>query len=174
MTSFSFLPSFTAMSLISRTRSGGKSRVVFTEPFLWFSSFMSNFSLKRLLGLPASDDRPATRASSSRAPQEGPTCPCGSRFEVRPRVGIGDRLPEMLSGRLGGCWLRGIGPSLAEEALGRMGLSRCARGVLGIASKARCGPIPLRWAYLGDRLSGWGRGNGAGGQLRMNWACIRA
>jgi hypothetical protein len=28
-----------------------------------------------------------------------------------------------------------------------MGLSRCARGVLVFASKARCGPIPLRLAY---------------------------
>ena len=44
--------------------------------------------------------------------------------------------------------LRGIGPTLAEEARGRIGLSRCARGALVIASKARCGPIPLRWAYL--------------------------
>jgi hypothetical protein len=147
MTSFSFLPSFTAMSLISRTRSGGKSRVVFTEPRLWFSSFMSNFSLKRLLGLPALDDRPATRASSSRAPQEGPTCPCGSRFEVRARGGIGDRLPEMLSGRLGGCWLRGISPALAEEALGSKSFRAVREGILLFASKARYGPIPLRWAY---------------------------
>ena len=45
--------------------------------------------------------------------------------------------------------LRGIGPSLAEEALGRMGLSRVARGALVFASKARSGPIPLRWAYFG-------------------------
>ena len=30
-----------------------------------------------------------------------------------------------------------------------MGLSRCALGALVIASKARFGPIPLRWAYLG-------------------------
>ncbi len=43
--------------------------------------------------------------------------------------------------------LRGIGPALAEEALGRMGLSRFARGALVIASKARFGPIPLRLAY---------------------------
>jgi hypothetical protein len=43
--------------------------------------------------------------------------------------------------------LRGIGPTLAEEALERIGLSRCARGALVIASKARYGPIPLRWAY---------------------------
>jgi hypothetical protein len=43
--------------------------------------------------------------------------------------------------------LRGNGPALAEEALGRIGLSRCALGILVIASKARCGPIPLRWAY---------------------------
>jgi len=46
--------------------------------------------------------------------------------------------------------LRGIAPALAEEALGRMGLSRCALGFLVIASKARCGPIPLRWAYGGS------------------------
>jgi hypothetical protein len=45
--------------------------------------------------------------------------------------------------------LRGIGPTLAEEARGRMELSRCARGDLVIASKACSGPIPLRWAYLG-------------------------
>ncbi len=50
--------------------------------------------------------------------------------------------------------LRGIRPSLAEEALGRMGFSRCARGALVIASKACCGPIPLRLAY------GALRGNG--------------
>jgi hypothetical protein len=43
--------------------------------------------------------------------------------------------------------LRGISPALAEEARGRMGLSRGARGDLLIASKARCGPIPLRLAY---------------------------
>jgi hypothetical protein len=30
-----------------------------------------------------------------------------------------------------------------------MGLSRVARGALLIASKARCGPIPFRWACLG-------------------------
>ena len=49
--------------------------------------------------------------------------------------------------------LRGIGPTRAEEARGRMGLSRFARGALVIASKARCGPIPLRfwriWALRG-------------------------
>jgi hypothetical protein len=47
--------------------------------------------------------------------------------------------------------LRGIGPTLAEEARGRMELSRCARGDLVIASKACSGPIPLRWAYLCGR-----------------------
>jgi hypothetical protein len=45
--------------------------------------------------------------------------------------------------------LRGIGPALAEEALGRMRFSRCARGFLLFASKARFGPIPLRLAYFG-------------------------
>ena len=44
--------------------------------------------------------------------------------------------------------LRGIGPALAEEALGRMRFSRCARGILVFASKARSGPIPLRLEYL--------------------------
>ena len=43
--------------------------------------------------------------------------------------------------------LRGIGPTLAEEARGRVELSRFARGALVIASKARCGPVPLRLAY---------------------------
>jgi hypothetical protein len=50
--------------------------------------------------------------------------------------------------------LRGIDPALAEEALVRIGFSRCARGILVFASKARCGPIPLRLAY------GALRGNG--------------
>jgi hypothetical protein len=50
-----------------------------------------------------------------------------------------------------GVWgLRGIGPALAEEALGRMGLSRFARGALVFASKACSGPIPLRCAYGGS------------------------
>jgi len=68
--------------------------------------------------------------------------------------------------RSGGA-LRGISPALAEEALGRMGLSRCARGILVFASKARCGPIPLRlgvfWRSAGSvlrslRKLGGGRG----------------
>ena len=48
--------------------------------------------------------------------------------------------------------LRGIGPALAEEARGRIGLSRVARGALVIAPKARCGPILLRLAYFGAVL----------------------
>jgi len=52
-----------------------------------------------------------------------------------------------LVGLRSGVGLRGIGPVLAEEALGRIGLSRCALGILVIASKARFGPIPLRLAY---------------------------
>ena len=39
--------------------------------------------------------------------------------------------------------LRGTEPARAEEALGRMGLSRCARGGGWFASKARSGPVPL-------------------------------
>jgi len=35
-----------------------------------------------------------------------------------------------------------------------MGLSRCALGILVIASKARCGPIPLRLAYEALRGNG--------------------
>jgi hypothetical protein len=50
--------------------------------------------------------------------------------------------------------LRGNGPALAEEAWGRMELSRCARGALVIASKARFGPIPLRLACWGLRGNG--------------------
>ena len=52
--------------------------------------------------------------------------------------------------RLAYAALRGIGPALAEEARGRIGLSRFARGILVFASKARCGPIPLRFAYGGS------------------------
>ena len=37
-----------------------------------------------------------------------------------------------------------------------MRLSRFARGDLVIASKARSGPIPLRWAYLGGLRGGVG------------------
>jgi len=42
--------------------------------------------------------------------------------------------------------LRGIGPALAEEARGRRGFRAVREGVLVIASKARFGPIPLRWS----------------------------
>ena len=38
-----------------------------------------------------------------------------------------------------------------RKARGRLGFSRCARGALVIASKARSGPIPLRLAYLCGR-----------------------
>ena len=37
-----------------------------------------------------------------------------------------------------------------RKARGRMGLSRCARGILVIAFNACCGPIPLRCAYGGS------------------------
>jgi len=47
--------------------------------------------------------------------------------------------------------LRGIGPALAEEALGSRGFRAVREGFLVFASKARCGPIPLRWAYCGLR-----------------------
>jgi hypothetical protein len=67
--------------------------------------------------------------------------------------------PRLASDRSRSAWrilgtLRGIGPALAEEALGRIGLSRCARGVLLFASKARFGPIPLRLAYGALRGTG--------------------
>jgi len=52
--------------------------------------------------------------------------------------------------------LRGIGPALAEEALGRIGLSRVARGVMVIASKARSGPIPLSLFRVWGGLRGTG------------------
>lgn len=41
MTSFSFRPSLTARSFTSRTRSFGRSNVVFTKPAFWFSSILS-------------------------------------------------------------------------------------------------------------------------------------
>jgi len=64
--------------------------------------------------------------------------------------------------------LRGIGPTRAEEALGRMGLSRCARGALVIASKARYGPIPLRWAYGALRGNGPARAEEALGRMGLS------
>ena len=50
------------------------------------------------------------------------------------------------AGRIVG--LRGIGPSLAEEALRRIGFRALRGGFLVFASKARFGPIPLRWRWL--------------------------
>ena len=47
--------------------------------------------------------------------------------------------------------LRGIGPARAEEARGRRGFRAVREGIVVIASKARCGPIPLRLAYLCGR-----------------------
>ena len=44
--------------------------------------------------------------------------------------------------------LRGIGPALAEEALGMIGFRALREGFLVFASNARCGPIPLRWLWL--------------------------
>jgi hypothetical protein len=55
-------------------------------------------------------------------------------------------------GCLGG--LRGIGPALAEEALGSKSFRAVREGILLFASKARCGPIPLRLAYLALRGTG--------------------
>ena len=70
-------------------------------------------------------------------------------------------MPEKAAGAL-----RGIGPTLAEEALGRIELSRCARGALVIASKARSGPIPLRLAYGALR----GIGPALAGNVGTGWA----
>ena len=55
MVSLSLRPSLTARSLISRTRSLGKSNVVFMEPFCWFPSFLSTRAL---------DDRLETAANN--------------------------------------------------------------------------------------------------------------
>ena len=67
-------------------------------------------------------------------------------------------VPMLAAARSRSAWriwaLRGIRPARAEEALGRMGLSRCARGDLVIASKACCGLIPLRLAYWALRGNG--------------------
>ncbi len=46
-TSFSFLPSLSARSFTSRTSSFGKSRVIFTSRFCWFSSFLAKVGLRR-------------------------------------------------------------------------------------------------------------------------------
>ena len=52
--------------------------------------------------------------------------------------------------------LRGIGPALAEEALGSKSFRAVREGILLFASKARCGPIPLRlgvfWRSAGSVL----------------------
>jgi hypothetical protein len=48
-----------------------------------------------------------------------------------------------------------------------MGLSRGARGALVIASKARCGPIPLRLAYV--TLRGIGAGSVGAGSVPHNY-----
>ena len=59
-------------------------------------------------------------------------------------------------GRVGACpVLACTGPRLrSQEGAGEKGFSRCARGVLVIASKARCGRIPLRLAYGALRGTG--------------------
>jgi hypothetical protein len=44
-----------------------------------------------------------------------------------------------------------ISPARAEEARGRRGFRAVREGIVVIASKARSGPIPLRWAYLCGR-----------------------
>jgi hypothetical protein len=73
------------------------------------------------------------------------------------REGLWCSLPRLAADRsrsAGVCGgLRGIGPARAEEAQGRIGLSRCALGILVFASKACSGPIPLRLAY-GGRSAG--------------------
>jgi hypothetical protein len=62
---------------------------------------------------------------------------------------------ERSCARSGGA-LRGISPALAEEALGRRGFRAVREGFLVIASKARCGPTPLRlgvfWRSAGSIL----------------------
>jgi hypothetical protein len=60
--------------------------------------------------------------------------------------------------------LRGTEPARAEEALGRMGLSRCARGGSWFASKARSGPVPL--PPRGGLVVGLALGVGRGWWLR--------
>ena len=62
--------------------------------------------------------------------------------------------------------LRGIGPALAEEALGRMRLSRCARGVFGVRLQGslRTDPAPLGvfWRSAGPVLRSQGTWGQAG------------
>jgi hypothetical protein len=68
--------------------------------------------------------------------------------------------------------LRGTEPARAEEALGRMGLSRCARGGGWFASKARSGPVPLPpWGWVGRWAGAWG-GSWVVASQFLGWAAI--
>jgi hypothetical protein len=73
-------------------------------------------------------------------------------------------------GRSAGSVLRSL-----RRLWGVRAFALCARGFGDrFQGSLRTDPAPL--GVLGDRLPGWSRGIGigAGGQLRMNWACIRA
>ncbi|MCX6870724.1 MAG: hypothetical protein NTY84_08880, partial [Verrucomicrobia bacterium] len=60
----------------------------------------------------------------------------------------------------------------AEEALGRMGLSRCARGVGWFASKACSGSVPLPlWGWYGRGAGAWG-GSWVVASRFLGWAAI--
>ena len=74
-----------------------------------------------------------------------------------------------MSGSLGG--LRGNEPARAEEARGKVGLSRYARWGWVIASKARFGSLPLLPRLGGgrDRLLGL-QGQAAGDGWLAGWA----
>jgi len=63
--------------------------------------------------------------------------------------------------------LRGTGPTLAEEAQGRFGLSRCARGVFGVRLQGslRTDPAPL-----GVFLALRGTGPALAGNVGTGWA----
>ena len=68
--------------------------------------------------------------------------------------------------------LRGTEPARAEEALGRMGLSRCARGGGWFASKACSGPVPLPpWGWVGRWAGVWG-GSWVVASQFLGWAAI--
>ena len=74
--------------------------------------------------------------------RSGP-CQGRGRSHLFTQKGTLSTLPLSLQG------LRGIGPPLAEYALGRMGFRALREGGGVFASKARSGPTPLRSNRLG-------------------------
>jgi hypothetical protein len=89
--------------------------------------------------------------------------------------GFGDRLQCSLRtdpAPLGVWWAPRDRSCARRKARGRIGLSRCARGALVIASKARYGPIPLRLAFWALRGTGPALAEEARGRIGLS-RCAR-